>query len=209
MTESAAHEGGGSAAATLRALAVDLAQPRVSVADLLAALDDRGFGLLLLVLALPNAVPGPMIPGFSVPFALGIAALGVQLALGLHRPRLPRWLRAASVSQERFRRFVERTAPLLRRVERWLRPRPSALTQGLGERLIGIVLVALSVVLALPVPFGNVPVALAIMVIALGLLEGDGAALAVGLAAGIAAVLWNGSLVLAGAVLVQEATHLH
>ena len=209
MTDPAERESRGSVAATLRALAADLARPRISIADLLAALDDQGFGLLLLVLALPNAVPGPMIPGFSVPFALGIAALGVQLALGLHRPRLPRWLRAASVPQERFRRFVERTAPLLLRVERWLRPRPSALTQGLGERLVGVALVGLSAVLALPVPFGNVPVALAIIVIALGLLEGDGTALAVGLGVGTAAVLWNASLLLAGALIVEEATHFH
>ncbi len=209
MTDPSAQESRAGVAATLRALAEDLDRPRISVADLLAALDDQGFGLLLLVLALPNAVPGPLIPGFSVPFALGIAALGAQLGLGLHRPRLPRWLRAASVPQQRFRRFIERTAPLLLRVERWLRPRPSALTQGLGERLVGVALVGLSAVLALPVPFGNVPIALAIMVIALGLLEGDGKALAAGLAAGTVAVLWNASLVIAGAVLVQEATHLH
>src|SRR6185437_9641147 len=58
---------------------------------------DHGFGLLVLALALPNAVPGPLIPGFSVPFALGIAALGLQRALGLNAPRLPRLLLHLSI----------------------------------------------------------------------------------------------------------------
>jgi hypothetical protein len=196
-----------STAAALRWLAEQHDQPRFAVADLLAALGDQGFGLFVLALALPNVVPGPMIPGFSVPFALGIAALGLQLALGLHTPRLPRRLRQLSLPRERFRRLVDRAEPLLLRLERWLRPRPSALTSGMGERLIGVALMALSLVLALPVPFGNTPVALSIIVIALGLLEGDGPALTLGLAAGLAAALWNALLIFAGAELFHAATH--
>src|SRR5690348_16226157 len=121
-------------AASLRWLAEQHDRPRFAIADLLAALGDQGFGLLVLALALPNAVPGPMIPGFSVPFALGIAALGLQLALGLHTPRLPRRLRQLSLPRERFRRLVDRAEPLLLRLEHWLRPRPSALTSGAAER---------------------------------------------------------------------------
>lgn len=200
--------GGGGAARTLRRLAEDPGPSTFSIGDLLGALGDQGFGLLVLVLALPNALPGPLIPGFSVPFALGIAALGLQLALGLHVPRLPRWLKRVTLRRERFRRFVRRTEPMLRRLERWLQPRPWGLTQGAGERLVGIALIALSVVLTLPIPFGNVPIALSIMVIALGLLEGDGRALAVGVAAGFLATLWNATLVFAGAVLFETAAHL-
>jgi len=202
------HPRGGTAGA-LRWLADRPGARRFSIDDLLSALGDQGFGLLIFALALPNAVPGPLIPGFSVPFALGIAALGLQLALGLHAPRLPRWVRRLSMEQQRFRRMVDRTEPWLLRLERWLRPRPSPLTAGPGERLVGVALMALSVVLALPVPFGNTPVALSIIVIALGQLEGDGVALIAGITAGIAASLWNGFLIAAGAELVHAATHLH
>ena len=71
-------------AAALRRLSEEHRGDRFAVADLLAALGDQGFGLLILLLALPNVVPGPMIPGFSVPFAIGIALLGLQLAVGWH-----------------------------------------------------------------------------------------------------------------------------
>jgi hypothetical protein len=196
------------AAAALRRLADERQRPRFAVADLLSALGDQGFGLLILVLALPNALPGPMIPGFSAPFAVAIGLLGLQLARGFPMPLLPGWLKRRSMPQERFRRFVLRTEPVLHRLERWLRPRPSGLTQGLGERLVGVALIALSAVLALPVPFGNLPVALSIMIIALGLLEGDGRALTLGLAAGLLATLWNASLIFAGAVIFEAAAHL-
>jgi hypothetical protein len=197
-----------STAAALRHLADDPRNMRFSVAELLSALGDHGFGLLLFALALPNALPGPLIPGFSVPFALGIAALGLQLALGMHTPRLPQWLQRLSMDQARFRRLVDRSEPLLRRLERWLRPRPSPLTAGPGERLLGLALIGLSVVLALPIPFGNMPVALSIMVIALGQLEGDGTALLLGLIAGAAATLWNAALVLASVKLITAAIGL-
>lgn len=196
-------------AAALRWLADRPGATRFSIDDLLAALGDQGFGLLVFALALPNVVPGPLIPGFSVPFALGIAALGLQLVLGLHAPRLPRRLRRLSLAQPRFRHMVDRTEPWLVRLERWLRPRPSPLTTDAGERLVGLALIALSLVLALPVPFGNTPVALSIIVIALGQLEGDGVALTAGIVAGIVASLWNAFLIAAGAELFAAARHLH
>jgi len=198
----------GGIAAALRRLADGHNAPRLSIADLLAALSDQGFGLLLLALALPNAMPGPLIPGFSVPFAAGIAALGVQLALGLHTPRLPRRMQRLAMDAARFRRLVDRTEPLLRRLERWLRPRPSPLTDGPGERIVGIALVALAAVLALPVPFGNSPVALCVMLLALGQLEGDGVALLLGLVAGLLAALWNLALIVAGAELLHVVARL-
>jgi hypothetical protein len=197
-----------STAAALRRLAEGHVAERLAVGDLLDALGDQSFGLLILLLALPNVVPGPLVPGFSVPFALGIAALGVQLAVGLHTPRLPRRLKRLSMPQRRFHRLVDRAEPLLLRVERWLKPRPSGLTDGVGERLVGVALVALSLVLALPVPFGNSPIGVSIIIVALGLLEGDGVALTVGLVAGLAAASWNAALIVAGAELFEAAARL-
>ena len=209
MIEHASELPRGGTAGALRWLADRTGATRFSIDDLLAALGDQGFGLLIFALALPNAVPGPLIPGFSVPFALGIAALGLQLALGLHEPWLPRFLRRLSMDQRRFRRLVDRTEPWLLRLERWLRPRPTALTADPGERLVGVALIALSLVLALPVPFGNTPIALSIIVIALGQLEGDGVAQIAGIAAGLVASLWNAFLIFAGAELFHAAARLH
>jgi hypothetical protein len=177
---------------------------RISLGELLDALSDHGFGLLILGPALINAIPGPHIPGFSAVFAIGLVILGAQLALGWHSPRIPRRARRWSVTSAGFSRFLDRALPLIRRVEAWLRPRPSWLTEAVGERLIGIAVVLLSIVLALPIPFGNVPIAWALVVLALGLMEEDSRALSLGLGFGILAVAWNAALVAGGALAIAE-----
>jgi len=50
----------------------------------------------------------------------------------------------------------------------------------MAERLIGLVAFPLALILFLPIPFGNIPPALAIACLALGLAERDGAAVVVG-----------------------------
>jgi hypothetical protein len=200
----------GGAAAALGQLARAACGPRLSLGDIVDALGDQGFGLLVLVLALPNLVPGPIIPGFSIPFAIGIALLGAQLMAGLHTPRLPGWLKRRGVARERFHRLAQRAEPRLHRLERWVRPRPNWLTRDRGERVVGVALIVLSLVLALPVPLGNAPIALMIGIIALGLLEGDGVALGWGIAGGGLAVLWNGAVLFAGTEIVKAAAeHMH
>ena len=182
----------------LARLAEDHPGPRVSLGDLVDALGERGFGLLILVLALPNVVPGPAIPGFSAIFAL---PLGLQLTLRRHEPRLPGWIGRRSLSLDRFRALVARAAPLLRRLEARLRPRGLPLG-GWGAPALGAVLVVLALALAVPVPFGNTPAALAIIIVALGLLERDGRAVAAGVATGAVACAWIAVLLFAGARLV-------
>lgn len=189
------------------ALALALAShtaARISLGELLDALSDHGFGLLILVPALINAIPGPHIPGFSLPFAIGLVVWGAQLALGRSAPWIPRPVRQWSVTSAGFSRFLDRVLPPIRRVEAWLRPRPSWLTDPIGVRLIGAAVVLLSIVLALPIPFGNAPIAYALVVLALGLMEEDSHALGLGLALGALALAWNAALIAGGALAILK-----
>jgi hypothetical protein len=185
-------------------LRTDFEAPRLSLGDLLDALGDHGFGLMILVLALFNAIPTPHIPGYSLVFAPGFIVLGVQLAMGRRTPQIPERVRRWSVSRAGFTRFLDRVLPWIERIERWLMPRPSWLTDVGGGRLIGVAVILLSMVLALPVPFGNVPVAWALIVLALGLMEEDSRALAWGLALGILTIAWNAALITGGAFALVE-----
>jgi hypothetical protein len=192
----------------LRALAQS-APERVSIAIIADALGDRRLGIVLLCLALPNAVPGPYIPGFSTILALPIIWLGLQLAFGKRRPRLPHVIRRVSFRRARFVAFVNRVAPLIARLERWLAPRPSRLTEAGGQRYLGLALIAFATVLAMPVPFGSVPVALGISVLALGLIEEDSRALRLGLLFGFLGCLWQAALVTFGiAIFGRLSSHL-
>lgn len=173
---------------------------RISVGELLDALSDHGFGLLILVPALFNAIPGPHIPGFSLPFAVALVVLGAQLALGWASPWVPRRVRRWSVTSAGYARFLGRALPTIRRVEGWLRPRPSWLTGPIGTKVVGVTVILESVVLALPIPFGNGAIAYALIVLALGLMEEDSRALRLGLAFGFLALAWNIALVAGGAL---------
>jgi hypothetical protein len=71
-------------------------------------------------------------------------------------------------------------APWLERAESLLRPRASRLVDPPMEYVVGLVCFILSMILALPIPLGNIPPALAICLMALGILEGDGGWVAAG-----------------------------
>lgn len=173
-------------------IAVDTTRPRISIGDLLRALDDRAIAALLLLFALPNAIPMP--PGTSAVLGAPLLFLTAQLALS-RGPWLPQFIANRSVSRGDFASVVARAAPWLARAEKLLKPRLRWLTCAAGERLIGVVCLLLAIVLVLPIPFGNMLPAAAICLFALGILERDGLWIIAGVITTIAAtVLVSGVL---------------
>ncbi|WP_448206575.1 exopolysaccharide biosynthesis protein [Azospirillum sp. sgz302134] len=158
---------------------------RIALGDLMGILGDRAFGALLLFLSIPNVLP---VPGLSTVTGLPMILIGAQMAAGRDRPWLPRKIAAATVDRDAFLRVIARAHPYVDRLERHLRPRLPGLTSPTAERLLGLAVVVLATILALPIVFGNQPPAFAIALIALGLIEKDGAFVAAGLAAGVVAI---------------------
>jgi hypothetical protein len=165
---------------------------RVRLADLDRLLADRAFGFLLLIFALPNTLPLG-IPGLSTLTGIPLALVTAQMVLGMRAPYLPRWLGERSLSRKDFRRLIEKTAPWLQRLERFMKPRWRVFRTPMAERAVGAFCLLLAVVLALPIPFGNVPPAIAVTLISLGLIEEDGLLVSAGLAVGLASlvVVWG------------------
>jgi hypothetical protein len=172
---------------------------RVSLGDVIRLLGDRGYGVLMFVLALPGAVPG-----LSSIAAIPLALVAVQLAIGLPRPWLPRFLAARSLSRTDFARMIERVEPSLMRIERLLRPRFVLLTGPIGERLMGVMCLVLALLLTVPILF-NLPLILPIALMSLALLERDGVLAAIGLVVG---GLVLGAVVGLGWVSIQEGLQL-
>ena len=94
---------------------------RLSVAAIFANLGDRAFGLSIVILGLPAAVPMP--PPIPLICAALLLALAVQMIFGRKTPWAPRALLAKSVAQSDVRRVAARVVPLVQRLERWTRPR--------------------------------------------------------------------------------------
>lgn len=177
-------------------VASDEALERVSVSDLLDLAGDRAFGALLFVFALPNVFPMP--PGTSAVLGLPLVLLAGQFLCGRKTPWLPRMVKERSVSRRDFATLLVRISPILRRVERVLRPRFGLLVSPAAERILGFVLLVLSVILFLPIPFGNMLPAAAISLVSLSLIEHDGLVAAAGAILGGLAVLlvWGAIVVL-------------
>lgn len=174
----------------LLALAMDDSRERIAVSDLLAALGDRALAALLFVFAVPNVLPTP--PGTSSILGAPLVFLAAQLAFG-RRPWLPALIARRTMPRADFAALVRRIGPWLARAERLMRPRAMGLTLPPMEYLVGLVCLLLAVVLVLPVPFGNILPALAISLLALGILERDGVWILAGLAtAAVAAVVVSG-----------------
>jgi hypothetical protein len=155
----------------LHVLADDPIRERISVGDLLAALEDRAIGALLFIFAFPNVLPTP--PGTSAVLGAPLLFLAAQLAFG-RSPWLPAIIAKRSMSRDDFQSLIRRIGPWLARAEKLLKPRMTSLALPPMEYMIGLVCLLLATMLVLPIPLGNILPALAISLIALGVLERDG-----------------------------------
>jgi hypothetical protein len=169
----------------------------VSLGDLVEALDERAFGLLMLMLALPMALPLSAIPGLSTIFGVPLCIIAAQLALGFHRPRLPRGLATRQFRRADLERNFERARPWFVRIERVVHRRWDWVTGATAERLIGAICVVLAVIMSLPIIGGNQPPGIAISLFAIGLLGRDGLFIALGVFGTVASFVILGAVIAA------------
>jgi hypothetical protein len=89
-------------------------------------------------------------------------------------------------------RAVTRAVPILKRLERWSRPRLSVFETAIGMRGMGVALLALALALIVAAPLiGQIPLGLAVCLVGLGLVERDGIVVLAGLGIGMIGVAIN------------------
>ncbi|MFC3712142.1 exopolysaccharide biosynthesis protein [Sphingoaurantiacus capsulatus] len=176
---------------TLEVLASGCAGERISFDDLAGTLGDKCYAGLMFLLAAPNILPLP--PGASGILGIPLILLSAQLTIGIRRPWFPALMRERGIATSKFAAVGTRLEPMTRRAEAMLTRRLTLLTGVVGRRLIGLASLLLAVVLALPIPLGNVVPAIGISLFAFGLLARDGLAVLGGYAAavGTAAILYG------------------
>lgn len=198
--------------------------PRLTLAELVAAFGERGFGAMILVLSLFALLPWP--PGGKAVFAAPIILMSLELALQRDTVWMPSWALRASVPRASFARLI--TTPLaapgwlrrwvltfkltlgggprpvrygftphvrravrrrpggrsvirtLRGMERLTRPRLPILTGEIADTVTGLVCVVLAIIMALPIPFGDMLPGVALVLFALGMMQRDGVAILLG-----------------------------
>jgi len=164
---------------------------QVTLDWLMSRLGGRSFGMILLIIA-----PLGLLPGISVFIGALLIVPAYQMMLARPGPVFPRRLALRMIEVRRLGALLRRVVPVLRYLERFIRPRWATPFQS-TQRVVGAVVLLLSLGLFVPIPMSNVPPSLTILLIAFAYLEEDGIVLCLALAAAAvllalgAAVTWQ------------------
>jgi hypothetical protein len=160
---------------------------RVTLAWLLGSLHVRSFGIVMLLLGLPATVPG-----ISFLAALLLAVFGFQMMMAREAPALPRLIAHRSLPTQRIAGFVDRAIPVMKFLEKFIRPRwhtPFMAT----KRVVGFAVLLLAATSFMPIPLANVIPGAGIMLVAFAYLEEDGVLLCIALVASLVSLALTGA----------------
>ncbi len=146
---------------------------------LLAHLKSRSFGILFLVLGVSG-----LIPLISPLAGLLLVIVAFQMVRGHDGPFLPRRLGSRPIATAKLVSMLSRIIPILRYLERFVRPRwptPVEIT----KRVVGGGVILLSLGLFVPFPLSNIPFGLNIILLSFAYLEQDGVLLSFALVAAL------------------------
>lgn len=171
----------------LKQLLSKLPEEDVSIGFIVLQLRRRSFGGIFIVLAALGLLPG-------ISFFAGLAMLvpAFQMALGFRAPLLPRFIRQRRIGVTAVRALGSRAIPWIEKAERYIKPRWNPLTLPPVPMIIGVLTIGLALIVMLPLPFSNLPPALALICFSLGLLERDGMMIGFGLILAIIALVVGG-----------------
>jgi hypothetical protein len=151
------------------------APERVTLRWLMGRLGDRSFGIVLLLLALLG-----LLPGVSTLAGALLTVPAVQMILARPGPVFPHHIAVRPFETRRLAKVIYRIVPVLRFMERFIRPRWPTPFQT-TKRVVGVVVLLLAASFLAPVPLSNVPPALVTGLIAFAYLEEDGVLLGIAL----------------------------
>jgi len=169
---------------------------RMTIAEIVAVLRGRAFALMLFLLGLPNCLPMP--PPIALVSGFLLAFVALQMIAGFTTPWLPRKVLALSVGRAALERTLLRARPAILTLERLARPRFFLLASRYASRVMGVLVLLLSMAMIVAVPvIGQIPLGIGICLIGLGLVERDGLIILVGLLIGAVGVFISSSIVAA------------
>jgi hypothetical protein len=147
---------------------------KVTLGEFFELAEERIFGFLLVILALPSALPVPA-PGYSIPFGIAIIFLALQLVAGRDRPWLPEKMLKGSMKLETVQGFVKKGTPWIKRIEKVTKPRITSVCTTLpGKIILGAAITLMGISMCIPIPGTNTLPAIGVFITAFGLLEDDG-----------------------------------
>lgn len=172
-----------------------LPEGEVPLDSLLKGLHERGFGVLLFILAFPMALPVPKPPGVTFLLGLPLLLLTAQQAIGRSTVWIPEKIRKRTISRATLVSLIDKVLPWLLKVERYIRPRMGWATRGVASRSAGLAGVIMSTAIFLPFPGFNTVPSISLCLMAIGDLMRDGLAVIIGSVLGVAWIFFLAFLI--------------
>lgn len=142
----------------------------VAVGDLVDALGQRAHGTVLLLLAVPNLVPIPILPGSTTVFGALIALVALQLVAAYPVLWLPSRVRVYRMARATAATWLARAETLTGHLAGEGDCLPdNQPAHGLLSRAVGVLALVHGLILALPIPFANFLPALGVACLGAGL----------------------------------------
>lgn len=166
----------------LRALPDHFMDADFTVADLREALHGRVYGFFILIFALPNLLP---MPGISTVMSVPLVMLFAQMLMGRRHPWFPAFVLRRTMKTSFLAMLCRRAIPVFERIERLSYPRALFMHDRLMMRMNSLMGVLLSILLLLPIPFGNALPAVSLCCFAVGMILKDGIITGLGVLGGV------------------------
>jgi hypothetical protein len=165
----------------------------LTLRDIRDLLDERAFGLMIIILAIPCLVPG--LYGVPQIVAIPILLLVGQLLAGRVEPWLPEAVLKRRVSKAWLTRMADFATRRMAWCERVSRPRWTMLVRGWAERVAAAFMAVATLAILVPLPLTNTVPAVGVTLMAVGLIQRDGLFVAAGAAV---ASVWLSALAVVG-----------
>jgi hypothetical protein len=163
---------------------------KVTLFDIKTALHERGFGILIIIFSLPLSVPIPVPPGYTTILSIPLILFSLQLLFGFDSPWMPHWLERRSFQRSTLALVVEKTSPVLKKIEKFMKPRMSFIFYGPGEKILAFIMLLSALSIALPLPLTNFIPAIGTTLISLGIMNKDGLVSILGVLVSLCGILF-------------------
>jgi hypothetical protein len=171
----------------LKSIRTEFEGKTVPLGELRTKVADKGFGLLLIILALPSALPIPA-PGYSTPFGIAILLIGFQLIVQRKSIWLPRRIAIIQLNSSLTNKITRTALKFLSRTEKWIKPRQKWITTSFGHSALAAIVCIMAGLMILPIPLTNTFPAMVVFLIGIGLAEEDGLLALIAFAIGLCAI---------------------
>jgi hypothetical protein len=161
-----------------------LTEEKTSLGHLMVLFGDRGTAFILFLVALPAALPVPA-TGFFILVAPPLLFITAQLIFGRKTIWLPEEIKEKNFKTASLIGFIDKSIPWVQRMEIFIKPRLTGLTNTLATCVIGAMGFIMALSVLMPLPLTNTVPSFGIAMMAIGVLMRDGLAVIFGAVIGL------------------------